>query len=430
MKRAFKLIAIAVAAATLMMSAGCGGRKTVLSAPDKAEKLSWSEESEMDPAIRDAAKGFAAKFSAAVYTGQTENFAVSPVTVYLTLGLAAECASGETREELLSALGVGYETLSENYSDFYRSLLADWSGAIGTTGRLSLANSVWLQEGVSFRRECVDSLAEKYLCYSYATDFKGDNGGANKAVRGFVKEHTEGLIDRDFRLDEETRFTLVSTLYLKDLWNHLGDNLPFAPDSYSFAQGDGTRKDVRLLTGDYCMGRTYEGDAFTHFYTRTTHGYKLKFILPKEGHTVREVFTAENLALVNGISDYHAVDDENKKIYNTRCLFPEFEAAYNGDLAPVLQSLGIKTLFEDHRCDLSALTDEAVFCGEVPHSARLKVNKKGIEGAAVVVFPGAGAPGPSEYEEVYEDFVLDRAFGFVLTDSNDTVLFSGVVNFA
>lgn len=36
--------------------------------------------------------------------------------------------------------------------------------------------------------------------------------------------------------------------------------------------------------------------------------------------------------------------------------------------------------------------------------------------------------GPTEYAEVYEDFILDGAFGFILTDPYGNTLFSGAVN--
>ena len=42
--------------------------------------------------------------------------------------------------------------------------------------------------------------------------------------------------------------------------------------------------------------------------------------------------------------------------------------------------------------------------------------------------PNAGAAGPGEYKEVYHDYIVDRAFGFVIIDSYGAVLFSGVIN--
>ena len=95
-------------------------------------------------------------------------------------------------------------------------------------------------------------------------------------------------------------------------------------------------------------------------------------------------------------------------------LFPEFEGGYEGDVSPVLkEEFGVEKLFDRKQSDLSALTGKTggVYCTEAQHIATLKVDKKGIEGAAVFVLPGAGEAGPDEYEAVYEDFLVDRAFG-------------------
>jgi serine protease inhibitor len=77
---------------------------------------------------------------------------------------------------------------------------------------------------------------------------------------------------------------------------------------------------------------------------------------------------------------------------------------------------------------MSNITSEPVCCEGVIHKVSLTVDKKGIEGAAVVYIPGAGAAGPPPYEKVYHDFVVTGAFGFVITDTYGTVVFSGVIN--
>ena len=74
------------------------------------------------------------------------------------------------------------------------------------------------------------------------------------------------------------------------------------------------------------------------------------------------------------------------------------------------------------------LIEDDVYCQGMMHLVELEVNKKGIEGASVIYIPGAGAAAPPPYEKVYHDFVVDKAFGFVLTDSYGTVVFSGVIN--
>ncbi len=248
-------------------------------------------------------------------------------------------------------------------------------------------------------------------------------------MRDFVKQQTHGLIDQDFELSDKTVFALINTLYLKEIWNYDG-GLNFTEKKYDFTEGGGKTKKCNLLRGYYQKGQIYEAETFTHFFTTTHHGYRLKFLLPKEGHTLDEVFTAENIALMNDLSDYRVVDEEKKERYETRCLFPEFEADYDEDIKEILKKFGTYKLFSKDECDFSTLTDEYAYCEKVQHVAKLEVNKKGIEGAAVTIVEADGESGPpgEEYFTVYNDFILDRAFGFVLTDRFDTVLFSGVVN--
>ena len=77
----------------------------------------------------------------------------------------------------------------------------------------------------------------------------------------------------------------------------------------------------------------------------------------------------------------------------------------------------------------SNVTDEQIACDGVIHKCSIEVTEKGIEGAAVTVMATYGSEHVfDKYEKVYHDYIVDRAFGFVLTDSYGAVLFSGVVN--
>jgi serine protease inhibitor len=116
-------------------------------------------------------------------------------------------------------------------------------------------------------------------------------------------------------------------------------------------------------------------------------------------------------------------------LHYTRVFFPEYEASFDGDIADTLkEEFGIEDIFDFEKCDFSNITDDPIACTGVVHKAYLEVNKSGIEGAAVTCIPNDGAAGPGKYEEVYHYFVVDRAFGFVLTDGYGAVLFCGVVN--
>ena len=431
MKKWLRTIALACCGAMVLSLCSCAGKGTLLREADAATPLSYTERDDASfAAVTAGAQQFSTAFAAAMYERreETQNFVLSPVSVYAGLSLAAACAQGETKAQLLSALGVTEQQLSAGFAPFYRSLTADGKDDTGKQRtKLHLANAIYVNEGTQVNDECLNTLASDYFCYSYAADFAGDNRAANEAVRNFVSEQTDGLIDQSFMLSEETIFALINALYLKDVWNGYGDDLPTAGD-YVFTDRYGNGVTALFLRGYSVAGRAYEGETFTSFHTDTYAGYKIKFLLPKEGYTVDDVMTAEVLSELAAVTDYAAIDEEKLERYYTRCIFPAFSASCNSDAMNVLsETFGVTDLFSPTKSDLTALTDDGAFCTGVRHVATLTVDETGIEGAAATVLPAAGDPGPDEYEDVYLDFIVDRAFGFLLTDRYDTVLFAGAI---
>ncbi|MDE6442638.1 MAG: hypothetical protein K2L12_07815 [Clostridia bacterium] len=441
MKIKFRIFTVIICAVVCLFSltacdnGSLAGESTRLGEPKTVERVDYSAlTTDGYKTFKNSVEGFAANFAAYSYSDykKQDNFAVSPISVYMALALSAECAAGDTRQEILDALGVTYGQLQTHFSTLYRSLNVEHKSGNKTTGVLNLSNSIWVNEGTSVKQPCIDTLSNDYYAYSYSADFVHKNVDANKAVRDFVKKQTKGLIDKDFELSDDTLFTLINTLYLKTVWNTNGRDLPFADGKYDFTAKDGSVKNVQLLQGYYNDGMAQEFDTFKTFYTRTHNGYKIKFILPKDGYSTDDVFTADNISAVNSIKDYGYYDEAANTRYETRVLFPEYKCNYDNDIIKILKdNFGIDLLFKDpfeyqQACDFSTLTDSSCYCNKIHHVTDLTVNRKGIEGAAVTVMAGAGAAEPMV--TVQEDFIVNKAFGFIITDYQDTTLFSGVVN--
>lgn len=427
----------ACACALTVFLTGCTGiGGDLLVKPANAEVLHYTAHTEEGfVAFKSQAEQFAAKLAAGIYkrSDMDDNLSVAPNSVFMALALVSECAGGDTKTELLNALGVSESQIKSHLPTLYSSLNVEYESvgiaSTPTTGLLKTSNSIWLDESVNFRQACVEMLANDYYCYPYKANFVSNNRLANYAVRNFVKEQTKGMIDEDFNFSEETFFTFVNTMYLKALWNAYGDKIPLTEETYNFVESSGETEQTKLMQRGYIEGRAYEGETFTSFYTTTYDGFKLKFLLPKDGYTVDDVFTAENIFAANTVGDYQSIDEVEMKQYFTRCFFPEYEAECDENIEAILrEDFGVTSLFEWGRCELNELTDTPVVCEQVRHVTELTVDRRGIEGAAVTHIPGAGAPGPGPYERVYLDFIVDRAFAFIVTDRHNTTLFSGVVH--
>ncbi len=383
---------------------------------------------------------FSAVLSSSLYdaygSGQDtedDNLCFSPLSVYMALALSVECSEGETRQEILNALGMSYEEVRA----FTRRLYAFSNRSFNYTSSFGgekvsafeeLHNSVWLDGSVSIDNTTASGLSQNYNADVFKVDF--GNGEAERVIGQYIKDKTHGLIDGDINMNKETVFALINTFYLKEIWNEMGRELERTENKYSFENTDGSKENTYLLKSSYQSGRAYRGENYSSFFARTHHGFELHFVLPDEGTAVKEVFSEETLSDILKLSDYASVDEEKQEIHFTRMLFPEFEAKFDGNIEGILKDgFGIERLFSPELAELSVKSTEyPLYCSKVVHKTALKVDKKGIEGAAVTAVLLDGAAGAPIYEKVYHDMVIDRAFGFILTDSFGTVLFSGVIN--
>ena len=399
--------------------------------PSETQRISYAVySSESFVNFRNKMKAFANKLNDAFvkrYFKNDDNFIFSPLSIELCLGLAIKSSNGETRNELLNALDMDYETFNANYKNYFSWLNHTVINNMDyVTSQLLLTNSIWIDDDISLKENGLDALRDDYYCYSYDVDFNSQN--ANQAIREFINQSTKGLIDPELNLSPYTLFVLMNTLYVKDIWNDLGRDLNYAPNEYRFVNSDGSKSNKQLLNGYYFEGKTITTSDYSSFFTATNNGYRLYFVKPNAGKNLKDVFSKDVVDYVLNKDSIIYKDDEKMETYETKCYFPEFNVAGNFELKQLFQEdLNINKIFSPSTCDMSCLTDATLFCDEVVHIAKLDVNKSGIEGAAVtyMAYPGDAGPGP--YTLVQDTFVVDKEFGFVLT-YGDAVVFSGIVN--
>lgn len=407
------------------------GAKQLRNPEDLTHRFSYDKYYDADFVLfKNKMKSFSAKLSEIIAKREYQsgkNFVFSPLSVELCLGLAIRSTSGATRQELLDAIGIDYATFNSNYKLYYDFLYRDTKNNMGySTARLLFANSIWVDDEETLKDDCLDALRNDYYCYSYEADFNNKNKETNQAIREFVKQATNGLIDQDLKLSPSTLFVLMNVVYLKDIWNDYGDDLKLAEADYKFKNSDGSYSDKRLLISPEDEGRVMNNDDYSAFHTLTNSGFNIYFIKANEGKNIKEIFNENTINYVVDFHNYVTQDDEKLEKYYTKCYFPEYEANGDYDLKKVFQEeLGVTSIFSG-TSDFSNLTDDNVFCSDFKQIAKLKVDKSGIEGAAVTYMAEAGAAGPGKYKEVHETFVVDQEFGYVVS-RDDNVIFSGIV---
>lgn len=344
-----------------------------------------------------------------------ENLVYSPVNVYMALSMLAEMTDGNSRQQILDILGV------ENVDVLRDQVSAVWNACYRNDGTVTsvLANSLWLNQDIRFKKAVMETLADKY----YAASYWGEMGSAdfNARLREWLNTQTDGLLENQIEnigMKPETVLALVSTIYYQARWQcEFWEET--TEDVFHGADGD--------LNCDFMhqslSRKYYWGEQFSAVAQDLQFSGSMWLILPDEGITVAELAKdGELLELISG------EQWENCKDIMVNLSMPKFDVSSSMDLGDDLQAMGITEVFDDTLSDFSPLTSdlENIYVSEAVHTARVMVDEEGCTATAFTVLEAAAGEAPGETDEI--DFILDRPFLFVITNESGLPLFAGVVN--
>jgi len=358
---------------------------------------------------------FTIKFSKAYLSSvpSDQNVTLSPLSIALTLFLAVECGSSEVRNEILDAFDLTYDDVLSNIGKLTYVCNLDVENEYDDSSLATLAmnNVIWLDKNYKVNGDTLDTLSKYYQTFAYQVDFVNKAKQSNEMIQQFVKEQTKGLIDKEFNFSKEA-FILMNTIYLKGVWNEFGSPLNFIKNKVKFKNTNGTTSDVALLQGYNTKGKIATYDKFSKYYLDTTNLFRITFIKPNEGVSLNEAINTENLFEILG-DGYVYSSSALRENYYTKCLFPEFEASIDQDLKNfVINEFNIKSIFKENAFPRLL---EGAKATSLNHVTKLEFTKRGIEGAALTYEPAATSAGPNGFKDVYDEFILDRDFLFVVS---------------
>jgi serpin B len=257
----------------------------------------------------------------------------------------------------------------------------------------------------------------------YASTFQGEMGSPdyNKALQSWLNEQTGGLLENHTSkegFDSLTVIALVSMVYFNARWYEEFSKNKNTDETFHSPSGDITCEFMhQQIDSEYF----YWGENFSAIRKTFTAGGSMRFILPNDGVSVDSLLSDEEaLALMTSGDRY-----KNQKGMRINLSMPKFDVDSSLDLQKGLKNLGVRSCFDVESSDFSPIIDgESIRVRKVSHGARVKLDEEGVVAAAYTLID-AGSNGRPD-DEV--DFVLDRPFIFVITNSDGLPLFVGVVN--
>ncbi|MGD9794920.1 MAG: serpin family protein [Acidimicrobiia bacterium] len=359
----------------------------------------------------------------------TQNFVFSPASIMLALAMTRAGASGTTAAEmdavLHSALVGSDPTALHTAMNALSSALDSRSGDVPTVDgvakvELSIANSLWGQQDITWLPPFLDRLAAEYGAGMRLVDYTADAEAARVAINAWVDDQTKHRISELLSrgsIDRSTRLALVNAVYLKAPWLIPFDVSATVAGPFTAATGETvqapTMQARRRLP--YTRGPNWQAVEIPYI----GGSLAMMVIVPDAG-----ALSAVEVALTDGlIADAASAFTAHQ----VNLGLPKFDIETNLSLSEMMAALGMPTAFSSS-ADFSAMTaDERLAISAIIHQANITVDEVGTEAAAAaaMMMPASGSAIAPEVV----DLNIDRPFLYALRDvPTGAVLFLGRIS--
>lgn len=349
------------------------------------------------------------------------NLVFSPHSISIALAMTYAGARTTTESAMASTLHfqLGQSSLHPAFNALDQALASRGQGALasdGTPFKLNIANAIWLQDGLSFQMDFLDTLALNYGVGLNLMDFNANAEGSRQEINEWVEIKTEEKIKDllpEGSITPDTVAVLTNAIYFNASWK---DQFPEETASSTFTLTDGTEISVPMM--EHLVGYNHIERADFHALEMPYDGEEVSMVilLPKTG-TVNDL----ELALTATELDAALSGLEAKMV---QLAFPKFKFETPLPLSEHLKAMGMEVAFSG-AADFSGMIDGGgLAITDVLHKAMIDVNEKGTEAAAAT----AVIVGETSVPQADIDLRVDRPFLFFIRDiETGAILFAGRV---
>jgi serine protease inhibitor len=299
------------------------------------------------------------------------NVFISPTSIAVALAMAANGASGTTRSAIMQTLHTGGMSMDafNAANSALRSQIAHT-----TAVRLAMADALWLQTGFAVRPQFTAAARDIFGAQAANLDFR--NPRSVDTVNAWADKHTDGMIPKVLdAIDPSTVVMLANAIAFKGKWT-----LPFVPAltaKHNFATASGKSKTVEMMSHGGRYAYVQSGGVAAIALPYADRSFAMYVVLPENAASldafVRGLTTTSFDALIASLQTRPGTIQ-----------LPRFQIAYNAQLNPALEKLGMSIAFTrdaDFRNIHPAPPPLAI--SDVHHASFLKVDEQGTQAAAV-----------------------------------------------
>jgi serpin B len=339
------------------------------------------------------------------------NVFFSPYSISSAMAMVYGGARGETAEQINATLHFGGQGATHPAFSYLRKNL----NGIQEKGnvQLSVANSLWPQEGYRFLTDYLAMAKEFYGVEIEAVDYRNDTEAARLRINNWVEAKTMDRIKdliAEGMLDRATRLVLANAIYFKGNWAAQFKKEATRPAPFRLLDGTSINVPTMMQTGEFKLAFSESFQALELPYEG--NDLSMVVMLPTESNGLPALEKAVSPELLAGLE------------FNEQEVFvqlPKFKLEWKLELSRILAAMGMPLAFSD-QADLSGMDgSRSLSIGFVIHKAFVEVNEEGTEAAAATAVGIRATSMPPMFE-------ANRPFLFLIRENTTgAILFIGRV---
>lgn len=340
----------------------------------------------------------------------TENTAIAPLSVSVSLSALANGANQNTLKELKTFLGNNNNS-TDTFNQCSSYITQRMSFFNNEENGIFNVNSVWISDSWSPKRSFLQKYDNFYNSFVYKIDFSKEN--TNLVITNLLADNSNSLIpDTGISIEDNYSLYLDCSTAISDQWLK------------GYSETDIKTGDFTTNTGNKTLV-TYLTSVERSFKTDDAQGFikdmknvpcKLICILPNENYSLKEyVNKLTGDKLLDMPYSVSATDFAEVSI-------PEFSISESKSLKDSLTQIGIDDIFSVD-ADFSKGFAEDIFVNDLTQSVKIEINKNGICSS------NSESNDESSTTEVDNSIIFNRPFVYAVVDNESYApIILGTVN--
>lgn len=354
---------------------------------------------------------FAWKFFKEVSKGEQQDVFVSPLSVTYALGMLANGAVGDTQKEILEGLEFRSGKVDDINSLCHQLMIE--SPKLDKSTKVSIANAVVANKNKPLQPDFKNVVEKQYQALVTNQDFSSP--ATLSFINLWASELTHGMVPQLLdRVHPDAVTYLLNALYFKGIWYRQFDKKRTQQES--FTQADGKKLTVKMMHQKERFFAAENDNYQTVVLPYGNGSYEMVVLLPREGKDLSSLLqTMDAKKWKDNLKSTHSSEVDLK--------LPRFTSAYTRELNDVLKLLGMNTMFERGKADLTKMSKAKAFVSMVLQKAKIEVDEEGSKAAAVTVVETLDAAAPPSRPIMFH---ANRPFMYAIVEhSTGTIFFMG-----